>query len=219
MSVRTEHIILPVKSVGKVQAELQKILTPDNYGPGEGQWSVADVLSWADPVFRMVGLSMINGDRLGGNLSTHRILDETGGPMRFRVKVLTRHACDFDADGKPLSRYEMPQHVTPEPGDVVRVKSRMKAQPDGKALTAPIIRSMAMRGEDYREWQTFRVDEQGCITCVAPAVTQLLEKHGKRLVYPEWKRDLTGKRTIANWWFEEIFSDEAADEPPKRGKK
>jgi hypothetical protein len=218
----------------KVRAELKKIIAADNYGWEKPNWNLTDLL--IEPTFLgSVCMQIINGETNTNQLDPRGPLKapDGRGAFPFRLRVLSRQACQETADGRFINgwsagnkcKLEMtpentifPSHKDPpKPGDVVKIK---RGYVEG--LTPQTRDAMLARGESPVIYSDKTVDEDGCIWCDFGEATDLLGRAGKRIVFPEYKRPdraledahargvAAAPRTITQWHFEEVPHDYAA---------
>jgi hypothetical protein len=99
----------------------------------------------------------------------------------------------------------------PVTGDLLLASARMALQ---SRVEGELGRSIKPHDATYH-WTEYTVDKDGCITVPFMHALQLLQKRGKRVVNPQFRRgdppDQTGTkpraRQITNWHFEEVLPD------------
>ena len=184
-----------------------EILTPENYGTGDGQWTLTEIAQMERgkqiPFFQAIaGDDPDSGKPIYGG----QIRDIDGGEyFLFRLQVLSRQACCRSASGEPLGQMCAVDEL-PVEGDVVEWKSHKRPSETGVVVTASDLRTWSYRGIRPHIYVEFRVDRDGCIMVPFRYALPMMQKHGERLVFPE-RESHGGSRLIANWRFREVPRD------------
>jgi len=191
------------------------ILKPERYGMGEGQWNLTDI------VFQPIGLGIPFFKAIAGEAHDNeqqygmQLRDPDGNEFfKFRLKVLSRQACTYDAKGKPIDHTNMDPNEPPQPGDVIEWKGGHRAPERGPHRTTGEIKMWQRMGEREHEYVKHVVDRDLCISAPIMFALPMLKKHGKRVVYPEFRGKGSGRK-IANWRFQEVDRDYRAERPKK----
>ena len=209
----------------KIYREMQGVITPQNYGNGEGQWSLSDLIHSSDNR-KTIAYWILDGVNSKG---------ERGPGIRplnieFRFKVLSRQACCRDRNGNAIwfkeeSKLESgsPDDIVAEvndkplPGDVVEVKGEAEEfDENGKEIDSRVLRRWAYQGRRPEIYHEFIVDDDGCISVPYPYALTMLTKHGKKITYPRFRKRARNDKTqrqITNWFFEEVFPKPILDNP------
>ena len=230
------------QSYAKIRADLETRITPDNYGFESGNWNLTELLTEGPPL-GIICTQIIAGEANNGRRSPAHVpmaAPDGRGGFPFRLKVLTRQACDMAADGMYINGWSagnLPKRMqtmdntlfptdkeAPLEGDVITLKRAARERLD------PQERNKLMaRGESAWYLTRKTIDADGCIWCEYGEALELLHRAGKRLVYPEFRRpdrsleEAAKKghgekpRRIAQWHFEEVPADYSA--PKARTRK
>ncbi len=189
---------------------------PDNYGKGDGEWCLTEILNArsgaASSAIRYIEGVDSAGKPIKGRRGALRMDD--GRELVIKLRVLSRQACTEDSDGKGINTWDTTEtdaenynnefcpEVGDKPltGDVVWVKgdARTHDPVTGEPLTkrfrlALVARMEAKLGRKIKPalathyQDKYTVDKDGCI--VVPYVTalQLLSLKGRGLVLPQFK--------------------------------
>jgi hypothetical protein len=174
----------------RAYSDVRKILKPDNYGFGPGNWNMTDLIRDEDS--RKFHAYQI----LDGVTAKHKrapglqpLQDVSGGPFLFKLRVLTRQACCRDKKGNIIWQSEqaledmgsaddiLPDYKEkPESGDVVEWKGQFREwdEDSDRKVTGHVLREWAARGIRPETYVEFTVDSDGCI----------LEKRPGKKVWP-----------------------------------
>lgn len=193
---------------------LKKIITPDNYGTGENQWSLTELINTrtnaSEDSFRLIQ----GVDELGQSVGTGPMMGQGGLPLTIKLKVLSRQACFETADGKGINDWDSTDLVgendnnelcpafdePPKPGDVVWVKQNpLTHDPEtGKRIwkktgLVVIARTEAEMGREIKPDKAlyhhlkYSVDDDGCITVPFLIALQLLKTKGHKIALARFK--------------------------------
>jgi len=215
----------------RVFQSLKQAMRPDNYGTERDQWNLTDFILSTDER-RFFAWQILQGvdDMMKPNTELG-LRASDGEKFRFRLKVLTRQACYEDKNGTRIFYWDESQQGTgiddsiivglddkPEPGDVVVWKgSAIKVDEHGQRVDGYTKSLWAMQGKPFYNMMRYTVDKDGCIRVPYPYVLSMLQKHGERLVFPQFRKQdkKIKRRKITNWWFKEVPQDYT--EEVKRG--
>lgn len=220
----------------KAHAGLRKVITAQNYGWGPGEWNLTELVQSED-ARKFLGYQILEGIQPDGRKQPGSELKQPGGagPFLFRFQVLTRQACCRDADGHQIWQSEealenfgddgdfvCDAKDLPVPGDIVEWKGYRKTWDDegDREVTSGVLREWSMQGTRPEQYLEFEVDEDGCIWVPYPYALAMLQRHGQRLCFPEFKKkdkQRPTKRRITNWWFREVHQQEPLAKA-KKGK-
>lgn len=182
------------------------ILRPDNYGTGDGQWTLTEIAQM-DRGKQIPFWQTIAGDDpdSGKPIYGQQLRDIDGGEnFLFRLQVLSRQACCRDMHGHPIASAS--PEDKPIPGDVVEWKSHKRPSDTGVVVTATDLRTWSYRGIRPHIYAEFRVDADGCIMVPFKFALPMIRKYGERMVFPEHESQ-GGSRTVCNWRFREVPRD------------
>lgn len=205
----------------KLHQQLQQAFNASTYGK---EWTVKELIAEEDTRKHVIYM-VLNGDQFDGRKVVHN--PGAKPPISFRLRVLTRQACVRTADGAPIwskaSAREMLGSPSdplptfdekPQPGDIVELKgAAITHDPDtGEPVDAKVLKKWSRQGKRPNYYFEFPVDKDGCITVQWPHVLSLLQKHGRHIAQPQFRKvDLREKgldkdnfRKLTNWWFEEV---------------
>jgi hypothetical protein len=211
------------RTMDRAYWSMAKIITAENYGTGEGQWTLTEMVQTED-ARRYNAFKILDGidskcNRVHG---LNPLAGIDGRPFRFKFRVLTRQACVRTCDGKTVFRSKqameesgekgiLPDHLDkPVTGDVVEWKGQMRTfdSEKGRKVDAKVLKEWAMRGIRPETYLEFVVDKGGCIEVPYPYALSMLTQKGKSLAFPRFAKQRrtqkTPKRRITNWWFEEV---------------
>jgi hypothetical protein len=235
-----------IKSSKDLRNQLKKDLVKTKYDPkarnGDKTWSVSEMVENDDRAV-LFGIMLLMGtDERGRKLGAGNGINRADKKNLFRLQLMTRQACDMDAQGNRLVKNpcevghqsEVLNCVKfedkPLPGDIVRIKGdRFDNDPmTGKKLTSRAVRDAAQQqGRDLFAYDTYEVDEDGCIDVEFEHCLELLTKWGHRIAGPQFQRLNTNKKDergnldkaqikITNWRFKEVADDFSIGEKPGR---
>jgi len=218
----------------EIEAYLRENIKGSNYGIGRDCWTLTEMIHERSNMAESA-LRIIQGvDMTGRQTGPGELKDESGMPMRYKLRVLTRQACIDDKNGKGINNWDSTEatpendnnefcpgpNEPPKEGDRVWIKGdAMTNDPiTGERLTKKYKMAMRARMEAevgrqikpelaYYYYTKVPVDKDGCITVDFNNAMQLLKTKGKRLVLPQFasgRRVPEGTRQITNWRFEEV---------------
>jgi hypothetical protein len=196
-----------------IDATLAELITADNYGNGDGQWSLTELIN----------------ERSAHAIGARRLIEGVGddgqktdaGPIRaanglelaIRLRVLSRQACFEDKDGHGINTWDPTEldaenynneycpkdHEGPDEGDMVWVKGNaLRTDPVTKQ---PLIKKYRMALKARMEAKIgrtvkaqmathhhdkFKVGADGCINVPYLIAVQLLTTKGRGLVLPRF---------------------------------
>ena len=198
-----------------IEADLEKMITAENYGKGEGKWCLSELFAEGSDVARAAA-RMVAGTLPDGKPRQDGPLKSNGVPMTFRLRVLSRQACTKTVDGEWINTWDTtataepgkacytgelcPLHSEPpKPGDEVWIKGDAYTHDKltGKPTTKSVRQAMVARMEldldrtikpqmATHAWTQIKVDDDLCITVGYAHAAQLLRLHGKRLAKAKW---------------------------------
>lgn len=212
-----------------VRTYFESTITPDKYGFSDGQWNLTDIITSPNPYLKEIVESLFLGTDARGRIDPQlRPIDDSGLPYTFRLRVLTRQACERDADGKELTPVEsraqqeslelVSHNDKPKEGDAVRWKGDMRRSPIEPHLSTTTLEYWRVRGELPHYYYEYKIDKDGCILVPFAQARAMLAKKGERLVFPDHTRMEDGSkdkaaRKISNWWFKEVPKNYKAEQP------
>lgn len=228
--------IEPLTAKKRARSSLRKVITAKNYGWDNGEWNLTELVQSSDSR-KFLGFEILEGITPDGKKHPGAELKQPGGagPFLFRFKVLTRQACCRTAEGFKIHQSEESLEFLgddgdiicdakdkPVPGDIVEWKGYRKTwdEDQDRDIDTGVLREWALRGIRPEEFIEFEVDDDGCIWVPYPYALSMLQKHGERIAFPEFKkRDKTkrSKRRVTNWWFQEVHPQEPLTKK-KKGK-
>jgi len=221
---------------GKAEANsrIKTLITMENYGFANGQWVIADILSMKRADYRILMLQHIEGVDIksGRSMPARALKGADGRQAMFRLHVLSRQACLHDKGGNRIGLFDpevrskdvfSAHSDKPQQGDVVEWKGEYKYVDDdtGLALDNLTIMEMRARGERAHEYYPYTVDADGCIMVPYGPAVEMLQRFGKRLVFPEFRKLAKNEtqRKITNWWFTEVGDNYRATKKNKTSNK
>lgn len=198
----------------------REVCTPENYGWRDGEWNLTELcqvdLGRAAPFFQIIAG---HDDGTGKYQPGAEMRDDNGFPFMFRLEVLSRQACVMDETGAELDPKQFHPTEPPKPGDVVEWKTHPRRPDVERHITTAQMNTWRRRGERRHEYAQYKVDADKCILVPINVALPMLQKHGERVVFPEF-RGRGGGRSIANWRFREVPRDYVSPErKKKRGRK
>ena len=238
-----------LRNAQEIMQQLTKLITPDNYGTGENQWTLTELINERSS-YALTARRMIEGvDSAGNSDGAGEMQGADGSPLRFKLQVLTRQACMIAADGTPINMWDTTltedddelapsAKDKPKTGDEVWIKLNMiiKDPITGKLMTKAERQAMVARKEAelgrpikpqiaLHHWRKAKVDKDLCITVGYLDALQLLSNKGLRITYPQHTTRGRGKpgekrtRQITNWHFKEVPLDYTSEKPKRQPKK
>lgn len=203
------------RSIPAMQATIRSIVTETSYGKGPKGWTLTELITARSNESVLI-LRMLEGAGPNGRPSPDTaIMDSTGRPFVFKLRVLTRQACAETADGWAINQRNalmidndetervlaVRADEKPVPGDIVKVKGNFRWHDPvtGKLLMfserlacvaryeAEVARTVKPQEATFY-WTRYTVDKDGCITVPFMHALQLMSKYGKRIVNPQWRR-------------------------------
>jgi hypothetical protein len=225
--------VRPGVAKNKIYADLRKQLQPSNYG-FDGGWNLTAILKDTDKRSHHALMVLDGVGPDGSKDSSLVMMDESGNPYTYRLKVLTRQACVRTKSGHRIwLRNEAKENIgdpedvlaehndPPQTGDIVEWKGQLQRYTkDGDEIDPATIRRWAMDGRRPESFFNFKVDRDGCITVPFIVALAMLQRKGARMVSPRFRkidRDDKVKRRITNFWFKEVPKDYKEKKP--RGNK
>ena len=227
--------IEPISSRKKSHSGLKKVITAQNYGFDDGEWTLTELVQSTDPR-KFLCYQILEGVQPDGRRHPGSELKQPGGagPFLFRFEVLTRQACCRTKDGHKIwETEEALEYLGDEndivadaadkavPGDIVEWKGFVKTWDDDgdRPVDAGVKREWALKGIRPENFVELEVDDDGCIWVPYPYALSMLQKYGERLSFPQFKKKDKQKptrRRITNWWFREVHPQEPLKK--KKGK-
>lgn len=207
----------------EAKERIRDLITAENYGFKEGQWTLTDIITMHRADFKVFAKQIIEGVERETGTSDMRLQlkDISGQPLLFKIRVLTRQACDRDRKNNPLGLFDKDTYIRsketyskpediPQPGDVIKWPGEyIMYNSDGTIINQFQKMEMRARGVPIQYWYEYVADNDLTISVPYMPAIEMLQLRGKRLVNPEFARvDKNQKRrTITNWFFEEVPRD------------
>ncbi len=179
----------------------------DNYGFEDGNWNLTDIITTRFR-YKLPALQMICGEDEKGNHIPSMAIN-----VRFRLKVHCRQVVYCDKDNNVLKAANISPDAKPLEGDVIRWKNIPRPSDTGTGRNTKELRRWQTRGEDSYKYKFFTIDSDGCIIADITFAHPMLQKFGKRLVYPEFKGKGDSRSVGNNWVFEEVSKDYTVNPP------
>lgn len=218
-------------TVQRAYYSMAEIIKPDNYGTGDKQWTLTELVQTED-ARRYHAYKILDGvdAKCVRHYGMEPLRNADGTAFLFRFKVTTRQACCRTADGQRIFQSRqafedagdegvLPEHTdAPQAGDVVEWKGLFRTYDTekGRKVDGKVLKEWAMRGIRPEIFVEFIVDKDGCISVPYPYALSMLVKRGKSLAYPRFSKRNRGKkggRRLTNWWFEEVPKNYRAPKP------
>ena len=218
----------------EIEAYLRANIKGTNYGIGADCWTLTELINERSNISESARRVIEGVDMYGREVGNGAVMDESGSPLRYKLRVVSRQACTDTKDGKGINNWDSTDYkpendndeFCPEPQDLPKEGDRVWVK--GNPLTHdpvtgdPLIKKykMAMTARLEAElgrqikpelahynYTKIPVDKDGCITVNYKHAMQLLTTKGKRLVLPQFssgRRKPEKTRQITNWHFEEV---------------
>ena len=94
-----------LKNKQEIEARLRQIVTGDTYGNGEGCWTLTEIINERSNMAESARLIIAGVDMHGRPVGGGGAKDETGQPLRYKLRVVSRQACTEAADGKGINNW------------------------------------------------------------------------------------------------------------------
>ena len=157
-----------LRNAQQIHAALTRIVTAETYGEGAGEWTLSELIRERSE-YAIRARRLIEGIDDRGEMSGMGPMSGPDGPLRFKLKVLTRQACMTAGDGQPINTWDTTvteptkmrihgvetnelapdEYDEAKPGDKVWIKGNMIVRDPmtGKRLTKSGKQAMISRKE------------------------------------------------------------------------
>lgn len=199
---------------------LRSVIRPDNYGFEPGNWNLTEILH-APQDYKYASLHIIEGSDGHGNVTLGAEMKATdGGPLSFRLHVLSRQAIKRAVHG--VERFKPTDPA--QPGDIVEWKSHVRLDKRNRPADADTRLAWAEQGIRPHKYDDFTCDNDCCIRVGFVTAIMMLERYGLRSSHPQFDRlgrrdNARGVMRITNWRFQEVAADWHNPDRGKGGRK